>query len=138
MTIQARKWVFDVLMNSPELTAIVGNRIFAASSIGTDPESFHPQRPFLVYRSGIKVPALRDAAETNLYTFYVYDEVGSYIENIEPAIEAIKNAFKLRSHEFWQGKQIFDVIWRDTSEDLYDDMFRAVFRFITMDVVTSS
>lgn len=138
MTTQVRKWVFDVMINSPELTSIVGNRIYSAVSIGTDPGSFHPQRPFLVYRSGMGLPAIRGASETNLYTFYVHDEIGSYIENIDPAIDAIRKSFRNRSHEHWQGKQIFDVIWRDTSEDLYDDMFRTAFRYISMEVVADS
>ena len=138
MTMHSRKWVFDVLINSPELTAIVGNRIFSASSLGIDPNVSAPQRPFLVYRAETSNRSMVNGMEVQPYSFYVHDDQGPYVQNIEPALEAVKNAFQKRAPEFWDGKQIFSAKWQSVSGDLYDDAFRTATRYAYVEVETKS
>lgn len=138
MSAPDRTWAFDVLMNCPALLSHVNNRIFAASSLGIDPKEKPPARPFLVYRAGLALPSMKHKTKVVPYVFYVHDEQGSYLNHIEPSLEAIKLEFKNRAPEFWDGKQIFEANWRDDSEDLYDDMFRTAVKYTTIDVTVSS
>jgi hypothetical protein len=116
-----RQNVYNVL-NDVSVTSLIPGGIHAAGSL-TGSEF---PRPFLAYRVGAEVPALRgddfeEATETTVQV-WVYDKPGSY-KTIEQVLEAVRARFRvtvaLRSR------------WLGDSDEFADDEQKAILKYGT-------
>lgn len=133
-----RKWIFSkvkaILVASGRVEFVdLANRVLSASSYGAN-GSEAPPRPFIMIRSGLRLPEDLGAESRNLgrgrwpYTIWAHDEPGSYVL-IDDVLKEIRFGLsKILFPVMEPNFTLADCRWENDSDDLYDDGFRTAVR----------
>lgn len=139
-----RQVFYGLLINSPALVAIVGDRIYDAGALGEATEKIIPAKPFIVTNHGPSSTTPTDHAETfdRLVDVWFYGEPGDYTI-VERGLRAVQLAVHDKQGTFQDSVNNTKTTlaycrFRGTSADFYDDTYRANTRYATYRLVGST
>lgn len=125
----AREWLYgELITGSPQLTALVGDRVFAKKSMSSSEE----EHPYIVYKMGYN--ANEDLAEDldisrQFVQIFVHDysdeHVGDYTR-IDDVLLELKQLFRRRESA---EHGVIDVKYLETSQDLNDLTLNTVMKY---------
>ena len=128
----SRRQVFTLLTTDDVLTGLgmTSESVFGASA-ATSPEV----RPFAVIKWGNETPFIGNVGSQTL-ELWVYDEGSSY-DRINQIITRARDVLCIENADIpdQDGTRFSTAVWRGTSPELYDDIYKCVVRFITFTVV---
>lgn len=136
-----RHVVFQLLVSTPTLQAVVGTRIFDANSLGTPTGKNIPAKPFIVTMYGPDTLGPDEAARVQNRTVdvYMYGEPGDYTI-VEHGLREVRTALQ-NATGWYEDPATHAKTWLNycrlvsTSGDLYDDIYRANCRYETYRLV---
>lgn len=125
-----RVWIYSQMTGHAPLTALVGSRIHASTSLKAAPHV----KPFIFYRSTSDIPDFRgddgDVTRTGGVMIFCHDNAGDYMR-IDTMIEALKTLFQDTSD---QSQNIIRCTWIETSEDYRDEDMGTIFRWARVQI----
>lgn len=120
-----RQWIFSTLTGHTDLTDIVGDRIWLATSLTDIPQT----KPFLIYRLGIALGPLRGDGRTKALDrplqLFAHDDVGDY----QRLDDMLKMCRELLDGGSSKQHGVTACEWFEDSEDLRDDEFHTNVRY---------
>lgn len=126
-----RKWIYDSLSDSPELTSIVSDRIYQATSLLEVPSV----KPFIEYRLGTNFNVLsgddNPTAISQPLQIFVHDNPGDFAR-----IDSIHKLLKTILINSSQG-DLIRCTWLEDGEDLRDDEMFTIFRYSRYQLIHS-
>ena len=132
-----RQWLYDTLLNDPNLSAVVGDRIFQGESM----TSAQITKPYLVYRLGNDTDEnfggegrTDPQPHRTFFQVYIHDEPGDY-DVIDNAVRLIKNAFRAVGGSPEDG--IMAVRYLETSRDMDDADLATILRYCRFQFILS-
>lgn len=123
-----RQWIFETLVSSSSLTAIVNETsIFSAGAVTGRPDT----TPFIVIRLGLTSPRVGDARECE-GSIWVHDDPGSY-DRIDNILNIIENVLDIGPVP--EIKAI-SCEWTGRSSDFSDDVFQTITKNSTFNLIS--
>lgn len=123
-----REWVYQRAQDDVTLAGLVGDRIYAATSLREDDATRSLTKPFIVYRVWGSRPELRgddsDKKRREVFQLFVHDEPGDYgkIDDI------LTRLYELFADVRDQEAGIISE-WLEMSEDFRDDDMHTIMRY---------
>lgn len=118
-----RTRLFKALGDSAEVTALVGDRIFAASSL--DESTSTPGRPFVTYRMHTDFPLNRGLGAREYVQIWANDDPGDYMR-IDRILKACRRAIEAIPSD----QDFLEARWIETGVDLADAAMGTINRYI--------
>lgn len=135
-----REFFFRMLDNAPSLSAmgLRSGSVYQANTIDTSPA----ERPFLSLSWGGRLRAGGVPASFPIHprvlTVWVYDEPGDY-RRIDRMIVDIRHLIiGTVAQEVGDGLYVSEVRWTGDSQDLYDDVYKAILRTTSYEVISNA
>jgi hypothetical protein len=132
--IDIRKVVFRALRADPEITSLVGDRIWQR---GSTPDGIPPgETPYIVYHMGERFGAGPSALRASRQTVqvWVHDEPGDYYV-IDQILARVK--FVLEAVEAGNPHGFLEIRFLQTGPDLWDDLVKQIVRFSRLQATMS-
>lgn len=114
-----RKIIFDALRLWAPLDALVGERIYEASSVDA-----HTQKPFIVVRMHTGFPVRPAIGGRHYAQVWAHDHPGSYLK-----IDAILIECRRAVEALPPSGDFLEARWIETGVDLRDDGFETITRY---------
>lgn len=123
-----RQTLYDILIGSTELEALVGNRIYQRSSL-----EGAPRTPFVVFHLSLTNPELTRNALSQSAAVWVHDTPGDYAK-IDETLEVIRKLFMNTA----PTGELLEIRWIESSEDLRDPAINTITRFCRAQLMATS
>lgn len=130
-----REFIQTTLKTDTDLLANHGGRVFQGQSMRTADLT----KPFLVHKFGNDTT--EDLAEVDVtphrqfFSVWIYDEIGDYVR-IDNMITEVKKALSALCNSPING--IITIRYLEASQDLEDQTFNAIFRYVRFQLIMQS
>lgn len=137
-----KKLLATTLKQTPALQQIIGQRVYAAGTLGKGNIPAQPKFPFVVYRELDLAQAnvAKDTSPnvcTRIFQFYVHDEKGSY-SRINSVLEVLRDTVRgLTDQVSSTGSRCLEAVWNGNSGETEDPTYDSAMKFATSTLVSS-
>jgi hypothetical protein len=119
-----RTRLYKACMESSEVVDIIGDRLFASSSIDENTQII---RPFLTYRMHTDFPLSRGIGAREYVQVWANDDPGDYMR-IDRLLKAVRRAIEAIPSE----DDFLEARWIETGVDLADSAMNTINRYIRL------
>lgn len=130
-----REFIHSSLMSYDDLLTLHNERVFQGRSMRTN----DLPKPFLVHTLGNDTD--ENLAEVDVtphrqfFTVWIYDNIGDY-SRIDSMITLVKKALSALSKSASAG--IITIRYLETSQDMVDQTYNAIFRYVRFQLIMQS
>lgn len=133
----ARSFVYGTMVNSPDITDLVGKdnpRIFAKKTMTSSVEA----HPFIVYKMATETPEMMNEqleVTRQFFQVWVHDfQDGDHAdyERIDAIILKLREAFWIKGSK---EEDVWLTNWVETSQDFNDDTLNTIFKYVRFQMI---